>query len=256
MKTGTASTGGVLVLHKALDILENIKHTPTGVKLSDLARSVDMPKATVYRILATLESRGFLDRSKDGGYRIARKMFDLQQSHPIEQILNRVAPPLMEDLAKLCRETVNLGILDGGEVVVISTVESPQTIRMSSKVGNRRCLHTTAIGKVLLAALPEKEMLRLIRLKGLPRLTPHTLVNRTALFADLDRIRERGYAIDNQENELDGRCIGAPVLGPDGRVVAALSISGPVFRMDLNRARSLAPKLKQTCAAISAATLG
>jgi IclR family KDG regulon transcriptional repressor len=253
MKTGTTQTGGVLVLHKTLDILENIKDTPAGVKLSDLARAVNMPKATVYRILATLESRGFLDRGEDGGYRMARKLYDLQQRHPIEQILNRVAPPKMEDLAKLCRETVNLGILDGGEVVVINTVESPQTIRMSSKVGNRRCLHTTAIGKVLLAALPEKEMLRLIRLKGLPRLTPHTLINRTALLAELDRVRERGYAIDNQENELDGRCIGAPVLGPDGRVVAALSISGPVFRMDLNRARSLAPKLKQTCAAISAA---
>jgi IclR family KDG regulon transcriptional repressor len=256
MKTGTTQTGGVLVLHKTLDILENIKDTPVGVRLSDLARAVDMPKATVYRILATLESRGFLDRGQDGGYRMARKLFDLQQRHPIEQTLNRVAPPKMEDLAKLCRETVNLGILDGGEVVVINTVESPQTIRMSSKVGNRRCLHTTAIGKILLAALPEKEMLRLIRIKGLPRLTPHTLVNRTALLAELDRVRERGYAIDNQENELDGRCIGAPVLGPDGRVVAALSISGPVFRMDLNRARSLAPKLKQTCAAISAAARG
>ncbi len=256
MKTGTTQTGGVLVLHKTLDILENIKDTPVGVRLSDLARAVDMPKATVYRILATLESRGFLDRGQDGGYRMARKLFDLQQRHPIEQTLNRVAPPKMEDLAKLCRETVNLGILDGGEVVVINTVESPQTIRMSSKVGNRRCLHTTAIGKILLAALPEKEMLRLIRIKGLPRLTPHTLVNRTALLAELDRVRERGYAIDNQENELDGRCIGAPVLGPDGRVVAALSISGPVFRMDLNRARSLAPKLRQTCAAISAAARG
>jgi DNA-binding IclR family transcriptional regulator len=71
-------------------------------------------------------------------------------------------------------------------------------------------------------------------------------------MTELERIRERGYAIDGQENELDGRCIGAPVSGPDGRVVAALSISGPVFRMDANRARSLAPKLKQTCAAISA----
>jgi IclR family KDG regulon transcriptional repressor len=256
MKTGTTETSGVLVLHKTLDILENIKDKPVGVKLSDLARAVDMPKATVYRILATLESRGFLDRGEDGGYRMARKLFDLQQRHPIEQILNRVAPPRMEELAKSCRETVNLGILDGGEVVVINTVESPQTIRMSSKVGNRRSIHSTAIGKVLLAALPEKEMLRLLRLKGLPRLTPYTKVSRVALLAELDRIRERGYAIDDQENELDGRCIGAPVLGPDGRVVAALSISGPVFRMDLNRTRSLAPKLKQACAAISAAARG
>ena len=263
MKAGSSESGGVLVLHKTLDILENIlgqdgkghdgKNKSAGVKLSDLARAVNMPKATVYRILSTLESRGFLDRGSDGGYRVARKLFDLQRPFPLEQILNRVAQPRMEELAKSCRETVNLGILDGGEVVVINTVESSQAVRMTSKVGNRRCLHSTAIGKVLLAALPEKEMMRLLRLKGLPRLTPYTIVSRIALMTELESIRERGYAVDGQENELDGRCIGAPVTGPDGRVVAALSISGPVFRMDANRARSLAPKLKQTCAAISAA---
>jgi IclR family KDG regulon transcriptional repressor len=256
MKAGLAETRGVLVLHKTLDILETIKQQPSGVKLSDLSRAVEMPKATVYRILATLESRGFLDRGEDGGYRVARKLFDLQQPLPIEQILNRVAQPKMEDLAKSCRETVNLGILDSGEVVVINTVESPQTVRMSSKVGNRRHLHTTAIGKVLLAALPEKEIFRLLRLKGLPRLTPHTIVSRLALMTELERVRDRGYAIDNQENELEGRCIGAPVVGPDGRVVAALSISGPVFRMDVNRARALAPKLKHACAAIAQAARG
>jgi IclR family KDG regulon transcriptional repressor len=253
MKTGAAETSGVLVLHKTLDILETIKDRQAGVKLSDLARTVDMPKATVYRILSTLESRGFLDRGEDGAYRVARKLFDLTQPFPIEQVLNRVAPPKMEDLAKLSRETVNLGILDAGEVVVISTVESLQSVRMSSKVGNRRHLHTTAIGKVLLASLPEKEVFRLLRLKGLPRLTPYTIVSRIALMTELERVREQGFALDNQENELEGRCIGAPIIGPDGRVVAALSISGPVFRMDVRRARSLAPKLKQTCTAISAA---
>jgi IclR family KDG regulon transcriptional repressor len=253
MKAAPAETSGVLVLHKTLDILETIREKPAGLKLADLARTVDMPKATVYRILSTLESRGFLDRGEDGGYRVARKLFDLQQSQPIEQILNRVAQPKMEDLARSCRETVNLGILDGGEVVVINTVESPQSVRMSSKIGNRRHLHTTAIGKVLLAALPEKEMLRLLRLKGLPRLTPHSIVTRAALLLELEQVREQGYAIDNQENEMEGRCIGAPLSGPDGRVVAALSISGPVFRMDTDRARGLVPKLKQACAAISVA---
>src|SRR5580698_469458 len=162
MKAGSTENSGVLVLHKTLDILENIKDKSAGVKLSDLARTVDMPKATVYRILATLESRGFLDRSEDGSYRMARRLFDLQQPFPIEQLLNRVAPPLMEDLVGSTRETVNLGILDSGEIVVTNTIESPQSVRMSSKVGSRRYLHTTAIGKVMLASLPEKEVLRLL----------------------------------------------------------------------------------------------
>jgi DNA-binding IclR family transcriptional regulator len=239
--------GGVLVLHKTLDILESIKEKPGGVKLCDLARAVDMPKATVYRILATLESRGFLERVEDGGYRMARGLFDPHAPFPGEQILTRAARPRMEDLAKFTRETVNLGILDGGEVVVTDTVG------IASKAGNRRYLHTTAIGKVLLAALPEKEALRLLRVKGLPRLTPYSIVSQIDLMQELERVRRQGYAIDNQENELEGRCIGTPVVGADGRVVAALSVSGPVLRMDLNRARSLAGKLKLTCNAISVA---
>ncbi len=96
-------------------------------------------------------------------------------------------------------------------------------------------------------------LLRLVRVKGLPRLTANTLVTKAALLAELQKVRQQGYAIDYQESELEGRCIGAPVAALDGSVVGALSISGPVFRMDLTRARSLAAKLKQVCSAISQA---
>jgi DNA-binding IclR family transcriptional regulator len=159
----------------------------------------------------------------------------------------------MEQLANACKETVNLGILDAGEVVVVDTVESSQAVRMSSKIGNRRHLHATALGKVFLAGLPQKEVLRLARLKGLPRVTQHTIVTKTGLVAEIQSVRQHGYAIDNQENEIEGRCVGAPIPGPDGRVLAALSISGPVFRMNQARAQSLVGDLKRTCAAISEA---
>src|SRR5579872_6090213 len=205
MKAQVQDLTGVRVLHKTLDILEALKTSPSGVGLADLTRSVEMPKATVYRILTTLEGRGYLDRRQDGSYRMARKLFDLQRPVPIEQLLNQVAHPLMEQLANACKETVNLGILDAGEVVVIDTVESPQAVRMSSKIGNRRHLHTTALGKVFLAGLAQKEMLRLIKLKGLPRLTPYSLVSRTALAAEIQKVRQQGFAIDNQENEMEGR---------------------------------------------------
>jgi DNA-binding IclR family transcriptional regulator len=132
-------------------------------------------------------------------------------------------------------------------------VESPQAVRMSSKIGNRRHLHTTALGKIFLAGLPEKEFLRLIKMKGLPRLTEHTLTTRAAVIEEINRVRKQGWAIDNQENEIEGRCIGAPVRTADGRVLAALSISGPVFRMDMVRAKSLVPQLKEFCAEISEA---
>ena len=255
MKTEPAEPSGVLVLHKTLDILERIKTTDGGYKLADLARKVELPKATVYRILSTLESRGYLDRSADGSYRLAKKLFDLQRTVPLEQTLHRVSQPVMERLAASCKETVNLGIVDAGEVVVINTVESPQAVRMSSKIGNRRHLHSTAIGKVMLAGMADKEVQRLLRLKGLPKLTEETLTSKAAVLEEILRVRQQGWALDNQENEIEGRCVGAPIAGPEGQVIAALSISGPEFRMDLERARSLVPGLKAACAEISRAVM-
>jgi DNA-binding IclR family transcriptional regulator len=229
---------GILVLHKALDILETIRGSQSGISLADLSRALGIPKPTAYRIAATFESRGYLARNQSGRYQISRKFFDLEYKLSDEQLLTQAAHPVMELLMESCRETLNLGILDAGEVVVISTIESPQTIRMSSKIGNRRHLHSTALGKVLLGGLPDKDVLRLVRLKKLPRLTPATVITKAALM-------------DNEENEAGGRCIGAPILGAGGRVVAALSVSAPVFRMEIERAKALVPDLIDACRAIS-----
>ena len=244
MPTARSAPKQVRVLQKTLDILETLKKEPKGIGLADVARSVAMPKATVYRILATLEIRGYLDRSAEGGYRMSDKLFQLQSDLSPEQNLLRAAPPLMQQLATECRETVNLGTLDGGEVVVIATVESPQTVRMASKVGNRRFLHTTAIGKVLLASMSDQAICRLIQLKGLPKLTPNSITSQTALLTEIRKIRKQGFAVDNEENELEGRCIGIQIPGIAG-MNAALSISGPVFRMDMRRLRSLVPLLRK-----------
>jgi IclR family acetate operon transcriptional repressor len=245
--------GGVRVLHKTLDIIETLRHDQAGIGLADLSRHVELPKATVFRILTTLEGRGYLDRGAKGTYRLAKKFFDLRGDAPIEELLNRAAREPMQRLVESSRETVNLGILDAGEVVVISTLESPQAVRMVSKVGNRRCLHTTAIGKVMLADLPEPEVARLLKVKGTPRLTPHSIVARPALMTELRRVRERGFAIDDQENEMEGRCVGAPVRDAAGNTIAALSVSGPVFRMDLVRIDGIRERLIEACAAISRA---
>ena len=214
--------------------------------LAEVARSVSMPKATVYRILATLETRGYLDRRSNGSYRMSEKLFSLQSDLSPTQKLLQVAPPLLQELSNQCRETVNLGTFDGGEVVVIATVESPQSVRMTSKVGNRRCVHTTALGKALLSTLTDQAIRRLIQLKGMPRLTPNSTTTQAALLAEIHRIRKDGYAIDNQENEMEGRCVAANISGIHHEP-AALSISGPVFRMDMRRLRSLLPALKETC---------
>jgi len=249
--TQTRTSIGVLVLHKTLDILEVIRDAPEGLTLAELARLASLPKATVYRILNTLEGRGYLDRTGVGRYRVTNKLLDMQRSLPIEQIIIRGAQPHVIALVAECTETVNLGVLEAGEVAVIHTLESPLAVRMSSKIGNRRFLHSTALGKVLLSGLPDREVLRLLRLKGQPRMTPNTIVTTPALLAELKKVREQGYAVDDQEHELEGRCLGAPIVDFHGNVLAALSISSPVFRMDPARVARLAVTLRQTCAAIS-----
>src|SRR5258708_23761285 len=175
MPKQTRDAGGVRVLHKTLDIIEALKSGDGGVRLADLSRGVDLPKPTVHRILATLEGRGYLDRAQNGGYRVSKKFFEMRRDEPLEQLLLRVAQPLIDRLATACKETVNLGVLDAGEVVVIHVVESAQAVRMSSKVGNRRYIHSTALGKVMLAGLPDRDVLRLLKLKGTPRVTATTL---------------------------------------------------------------------------------
>jgi IclR family KDG regulon transcriptional repressor len=251
MMKDTKKRQGILVLHKTLDILETVRESRSGLALADLARALGLPKPTAYRIMATLESRGYIARNPAGHFQMTRKLFDLQQNESDEQVVLRASQAPMVKLVESCRETVNLGVLDAGEVVVISTIESPQSIRMTSKVGNRRYMHATALGKVLLAGLPEKEVQRLIRIQGLPRLTPRTLVSKQALAVELEQVRRQGYALDNEENEADGRCIAAPIVGPGGKIEAALSISAPVFRMDMERVRGLAGELIDACRTIS-----
>jgi len=250
MMKRTRTSGGVQVLHKSIDILEALRAEPAGLSLAAVAAKAIMPKPTAYRILATLEARSYLERTPEGHYRISRKLADAPRDANFEQRLLRAARPALERLAAASKETVNLGVLDGGEVLVIETVESQQAVRMTSKIGNRRYPHSTGLGKVLLADLPEREMLRIIRAKGMPRFTPATIVKEKDLIVELERIRAQGYALDNRENERDGRCIAAPIQDNQRKVIAALSVSGPLPRMTVTQAKRILAVLLETCKAI------
>jgi DNA-binding IclR family transcriptional regulator len=253
MRKSPAVLGGVKVLHKALDALEKVRESYPPLTLSGLALRMGMPKPTVYRIVSTLEMRGYLTRQADGTYRVARRLLDVQHDSSTDERLVLAARPVMQRLSQSCQETVNLGILDAAEAVVICTIESPLAVRMSSKIGSRRFLHSTALGKVLLAGLPDREVQRLIGLKGLSQFTPKTLTTEAALMAEIDRVRQQGFAIDDQEQELEGRCVGASITGPDNKTAAALSVSGPVYRTDRARLFSLVKELRAACDSISKA---
>jgi IclR family acetate operon transcriptional repressor len=241
------------VLHKTLDILEVLKRETSGVNLALVSRSVGMPQPTVYRILNTLKIRGYVDRRSDGTYRVSGKLFSRNHQKSRDEVLLEIARPVMMNLSLQCQETVNLATLVGCEMVIIGTVEGPQSLRLISKVGNRRYIHTTALGKAFAARLDQTEALRLVQAHGMPRLTPKSITTETALLAELKRIRRSGFAIDNEENEPGVRCIACAIEGPSGRPIGSISLSGPAFRFDRQRLRSVRPGLKESCAAISLA---
>jgi len=236
-----------------LDILEALRRENSGVNLALVARCVGMPQPTVYRILNTLKIRGYVDRKSDGTYRVSRKIFSVHHQKCTDELLLEIAKPVMVNLSLSCQETVNLATLDGSEMVIIGTVEGPQSLRLITRIGNRRHIHSTALGKAFAAHMDEMEVRRLLQVRGMPRLTPKTITDQTRFFAQLKRIRRSKLAIDNQENEPGVRCIASVIDSPSGGPIAALSISGPAFRLIPERLRSFRQTLIESCTAITVA---
>ena len=162
-----------------------------------------------------------------------------------------LAAPLMNDLLTRFRETVNLGVLDGGEVLYVHVVESPHAFRLAAHAGMRSPLYSTSLGKCLLSRLPAEKVDAILKKNPIQPLTPHTVRDAAALNRELSRVRTRGYAVDNGEDSSGARCVAAPIFNAAGEVVAAISISGPAGRIDHARERELAKALMEVCGEIS-----
>jgi IclR family acetate operon transcriptional repressor len=160
--------------------------------------------------------------------------------------------PYLENLRRLSGESVNLSILDQGDRVLwIEILPSPQALRVNSGVGLRVLPHCTAAGKAMLAHLPECEVERIAEATGLPRITPNTITHIDQLKQELEKIRSRGFATDSQEHWQELNCVGAPIFGPDGRCVGAISTSGPAFRFSLEKLEELGPSVMALAGEIS-----
>jgi IclR family transcriptional regulator, acetate operon repressor len=231
-KADASSVYDVAVLGKALDLLETVAAGP-DLGLSQLSERTGVSKGSAFRVLSTLESRGYL--SKDGQtrkYGPGPRLLALSHSVVARLDLVHSARSVLKRLHAEFDETVNLGVLSGGQIVYVDMLESHRGLRMAAQLGARDALHSTALGKAIVAALPVAEARQLFRSYRRARATPRTLVSLDDLEADLARVRQRGYAIDDEENEVGARCVGAAVVDTAGRPVAAISVSGPASRMD------------------------
>ncbi len=236
---------------KALRILELLEESPDGLILTDISRMLQVPKSTTFKILTTLLSRGYLCRA-DGSrrYSLGIRLFELGH-----QALGHVKERegihlLLQELSSKFNETAHFSVLRGSDVLYLDKVESRASLRMVTAVGTRRPAHCTATGKALLAWLTEPDI-RSIMSGEMTAFTPRTITDVERLLEDLACVRERGYAIDYEENEPGIVCIGAPVTSPDGNVVAAISVSGPTVRIGMEEVPIVAEAVVDTARRVS-----
>lgn len=218
----------------------------------DLCAATGLHKSTAFRILATLESAGYVEKSAaNGRYRPGRKWARLENVLLAAEPLRWAALAPLQGLAAQTRETAHVGILYHGESVTVQLVDGTHAVRMHSAVGKRAPAHASALGKVLLAWRDEQEIDDFIVRFGTPALTPRTITDPRRLKAHLQIVRERGWAADNEELETGLRCVAVPVAEPAGRPVAAVSISGPASRLSPDRDAELAKVVASTAARIA-----
>jgi len=222
----------IKVLNKAFSIVDLLFEEGSPLGVADLSSRLGVSASTVHRILDTLKFWGYVDQDpKTQAYTLGFKFVELGMAKLRQIDWLKESAHLVRELRNSTRETVHVSVLADGEVLCVMKEESPRTIKMSSYVGKRGPLHCTASGKILLAHLPQEERRRIIEKKGLPRFTATTIVEESALEQELDRIRRQGFALDRGEHEEEVHCIAAPIKNHVGEVIAALSVSGPSFRI-------------------------
>jgi DNA-binding IclR family transcriptional regulator len=216
-------------------ILDVLGEYPQGISFGDLSTKVALSKGTIHRLLSTLAFLGYVRQdAQTKKYNLGFKLVELGNRLLSQIDFRTEAHSFLVDLAESTKETVHLVILDQNEVLYIDKVESnsnPTGLRMASMLGSRIPAHCSAVGKVLLAALPEKQLERLVSRKGLSRRTENTITDLGKLKEHLELVRQNGYALDKEENEIGIRCVSAPIHDQRGEVIAAISVSAPVSRM-------------------------
>lgn len=244
---------GVGVISKVFRILDAIQGSPSGLTLKPLCDVTGINKSTAHRFLKHLERAGYLIRTQPGAYMIGPKFSQMSARANPWATLQVVARPLLWDLWKSTAETVNLAALDQGTVLYIEVLESPHEFRLSSRVGARRPLHVTGLGKALAAFLSDEQREQLLKGLDFKPMTPNTIINLVQFRQELTKVREQGYAVDNEETVLGARCLAAPILDATFNPVAAISVSGPVTRVSVDGIHALASAVMKTARAISTA---
>jgi DNA-binding IclR family transcriptional regulator len=249
MKTKDESPS--VAVERALAMLEAVAHQPEGLSNADISRQLKIPKSSASYILRTLEQRGYVNRDPSGKYHVGLKILSLSRGALSGIDVREVALPIMRRLVEKTNLTCHLAILDGSEAVYIEKVEPNGFIRMDTWVGRRMRVHATSVGKALVAHIPQDRLEQIISEAGMERRTPKTITTLPKLLKELEKVRTQGYAVDDEENNLEARCVGAPVFNQYGAIEASLGLSGTVHQVNPQSMHRIVESLKDAARHLS-----
>jgi IclR family KDG regulon transcriptional repressor len=223
------------------------------LSLSEVARRTGLNKVTGFRILVNFEARGYVERDEEGRYRLGPALAHLGARATATLDLRQLARPTLEALHSELDETVNLAVRGSKGVVYVDILQPSYGLRLLASVGRVDDYHSTALGKAILGSMSPDTQADLVAKLQLKKKTPNTLGTRRALLKDLRRTAERGFAVDDEENEVGARCVAAPILARDGTVVGAISVSGSTSRLSTTRVAAVGGRVNAAARVISAA---
>lgn len=239
-------------VQRALNILDLFDNRHPELGVTDIANFLGLPKSTAAGLVKTLLQNNYLSQNESTrkyrlGFKIAERAGLLLSQFDLRQI----AHPHLEKLRNQCNESINLAVLDGSDVVYIERLHGSNILSMRSEIGKRELAHSTALGKAILACLSIEVISEFISRHNFVSVTPKTITTPANFLTELQKIRQQGYAIDDEENELGGRCVAAPIIDYQGKPLAAISISVPIQRMPSDRIDEFGALVKKTAREIS-----
>jgi IclR family transcriptional regulator, KDG regulon repressor len=233
LKTNDKSTPRKTIgsVQRALDIINLFDKAHVELGNAEIAKLVDLPIGTASGLIYTLKVNNYLDQNPSNRkYRLGLKLAE-RAAVLLDQLdLRKVAAPYLEQIRDWCGESVNLAVRDGNEVVYIERMFGDHSLGIRSELGRRGNLHSTSLGKAILSFLPDSELKNILDGYVYTQVTPFSIKSETELVTELSKIKQRGYSVDEQENEMGGRCVGAPIFNRNGYPIAAISISVPIQR--------------------------
>src|SRR5579871_3336936 len=241
-----------VAVERALSMLEAVAQDADGLSNAALSRKLNMPKSSASYILRTLEARGYVARDAESGkYRVGLKVLSLSRGALGGRDVREIALPVMRRLMHQTGLTCHLAVLDGPEAVYIEKVEPEGFIRMDTWVGRRMRVHATSVGKALVAYIPRERLERILAESGMEKRTPKTITTLPRFLKELEKVRAQGCAVDDEENNMGARCVGAPIFDQSGNAEASLGLSGTTNQVNAHTMPRILEALKDAARHIS-----